>query len=205
MPIYTYTTIDDPLATNGTRAFGINASGQIVGTYQDNTGLHGFLLSGGTYTTIDVPSAATGETFVTGINATGQIVGTYADATGLHGFLETTFPNPSPPAGTTADMILRGANSHIVDAKCLGAMGGQGIVNGDVETVEVKEAVRAGGVVVRPDDLAHIVDAEGTGAARGQGIVEGGVDAVAEEEAVLLKSAVFEKEPHDLARVVDAL
>ena len=64
--------------------------------------------------------------------------------------------------------------------------------------------MRAGGVVVRPDDLAHIVDAEGTGAARGQGIVEGGVDAVAEEEAVLLKSAVFEKEPHDLARVVDA-
>ena len=136
-----------------------------------------------------------------------------------------------------------------VDALRSGAEGarGQGIVNGAVETVEVKEAVRAAaGVLIGPDDLARgidalcegqgcrakvnsgvsaaaqeeavgrgadevgaddlacIVDAKGLGAKRGQGIVEGGVDAVAEEEAVLLKSAVFEKEPHDLARVVDA-
>jgi hypothetical protein len=33
MPIHTYTTIDDPLATNGTDAFGINDNGQIVGQY----------------------------------------------------------------------------------------------------------------------------------------------------------------------------
>ena len=34
----TYTTLDDPLATNGTFAFGINALGQIVGAYRDASG-----------------------------------------------------------------------------------------------------------------------------------------------------------------------
>jgi hypothetical protein len=31
MPVYSYTTLDDPLATNATIASGINAAGQIVG------------------------------------------------------------------------------------------------------------------------------------------------------------------------------
>ena len=56
MPIYTYTTIDDSLGARGTLAFGINASGQIVGTYIDaNSRDHGFLYSGGIYTTLDDP------------------------------------------------------------------------------------------------------------------------------------------------------
>jgi hypothetical protein len=33
--------------------------------------------------------------------------GTMGDATGIHGFLMAPQPNPPPPAGTTADMILR--------------------------------------------------------------------------------------------------
>ena len=106
----TYTTLDDPLATNGTLAAGINASGQIVGYYATNTGNHGFLYNpnGGTYTTIDYPLAGPTGTLPFGINDMGQIVGTYFDnANNGHGFLETTLPNPPPPAGTTADMILR--------------------------------------------------------------------------------------------------
>jgi probable HAF family extracellular repeat protein len=48
MPVNTYTTLDDPLATNGTFAWGINASGQIVGSYGDaSIFYHGFLYSGG--------------------------------------------------------------------------------------------------------------------------------------------------------------
>jgi len=154
----------------------------------------------GLYATIDDPLAAFG-TVASGINAAGQIVGTYQNATGLHGFLETTFPNPSPPAGTTADMILRGANSHIVDAKCLGAIGGQGIVNGGVETVagEVKEAVQAGGVGVSPDDLARGVDARYKGfAGSRRGNVNGGVSAAAQEEAVESAGVVLVS-PDDLA------
>src|SRR5262249_60645152 len=38
----TYTTIDDPAATNGTFAFGINDSGMIVGQYMSSSGLHAF-------------------------------------------------------------------------------------------------------------------------------------------------------------------
>jgi uncharacterized membrane protein len=52
---------------------------------------HGFLLSGGQYTTLDDPNAGTGPfvgTFATGINARGDIVGQYQDAGGgFHGFL----------------------------------------------------------------------------------------------------------------------
>jgi hypothetical protein len=38
----TYTTLDDPLATNGTVINGINDAGQIVGSYTDGTGSHAF-------------------------------------------------------------------------------------------------------------------------------------------------------------------
>jgi probable HAF family extracellular repeat protein len=88
-----YTTLDDPKAGTGTgffvgtRAFGINGRGQIVGFYTDARFQdHGFLLSGGQYTTINDPNAA-GFTVAFGINARGQIVGSYIDASGQHGFL----------------------------------------------------------------------------------------------------------------------
>jgi probable HAF family extracellular repeat protein len=69
----TYTQIDVPGAVS-TLATGINAAGDIVGAYDDASGVsHGFLLSGGVYTTIDYPGAA--YTSVTGINDVGQIVG----------------------------------------------------------------------------------------------------------------------------------
>ena len=86
MPVYTFTTIDDPLATGfDTRALGINDAGQIVGTYTRGNS-HGFLLSAGVFTTIDDPFAD-GGTDVSGINASGQIVGTYFFAGIAHAFL----------------------------------------------------------------------------------------------------------------------
>jgi len=58
MPIYPYTTLDDPSGTLGTFARGINTSGQIAGYYVDSSNSsHGFLLSGGTYTALDDPLA----------------------------------------------------------------------------------------------------------------------------------------------------
>src|SRR5205823_5099108 len=81
-----YFTLNEPLATGneGTVASGINATRQIVGFYQDaNSHHHGFLLSGGVYTTLDDPSA-TDNTFAEGINGSGQIVGSYSNATGNH-------------------------------------------------------------------------------------------------------------------------
>src|SRR5262249_57246583 len=103
MPVYTYTTLDDPLAVMGTFAQGINASGQIVGSYVNNGG-HGFLLSGGTYTTLDDP-VATQSTSAQGINSAGQIVGYYGDSNFInHGFLLCggNYTTPDTPAAVHA-------------------------------------------------------------------------------------------------------
>jgi hypothetical protein len=49
MPIHVSNTFDDPSAITGTtHAFGVNDTDQIVGRFQNTTGQHGFLLSGGT-------------------------------------------------------------------------------------------------------------------------------------------------------------
>ena len=86
------TTIDVPGAA-GTRAYGINNAGEIVGYYYGsspgNIQYHGFHLANGRFTTIDVPGSYGTEAY--GINAAGQIVGVYWDAKGAavgrHGFL----------------------------------------------------------------------------------------------------------------------
>ena len=66
------------------QAFGINDRGDVVVGYF-GAGFKGFLLSGGIFTTIDVPGSA--ETNAWGINGRGQIVGEYEDAGRTHGFL----------------------------------------------------------------------------------------------------------------------
>jgi hypothetical protein len=52
-----FTTLDDPFATNGTFAYGINGAGQIVGYYFDSGGRHGFLETAGVYAPLDDPAA----------------------------------------------------------------------------------------------------------------------------------------------------
>ena len=99
---YTFSTINAPGATNGTYAYGINTAGQIVGSYQDATGiLHGYLDNGGTFSTVDVPRAR--GTNALGINPAGQIVGFYFDERGNHGFLDT--------GGTFSTLDVPGARS----------------------------------------------------------------------------------------------
>ncbi len=84
-----YTSVDDPLATNGTVTYSINNRGWIVGAYGSNT-VHGFLCQGGCkistdFTTIDYyPNAI--QTYTVGINDDSQIVGWYLDSSGIHGF-----------------------------------------------------------------------------------------------------------------------
>src|SRR5712672_2765341 len=104
MAIYTYATFDDPSAsTPFTLAHGLNGMGQIVGTYINTGTQHGFLLSAGTYTTIDDPLGAH-STEALGINGSGQIVGLYAIGSAQHGFLY----NPTGGIYTTID--FPGAN-----------------------------------------------------------------------------------------------
>src|SRR6516225_2327728 len=82
-----FTTLDVPSTPIAALARGINDSGQIVGTYfNGNLVSHGFLLSNGTLTTLDVPVSI--NTIPDAINASGQIVGHYQDSRlGVHGFL----------------------------------------------------------------------------------------------------------------------
>ncbi len=71
---YTYTSISVPGGTSAL-ARGLNNAGQIVGSYADNTGTHGFLYSNGAYTTINAPNGTSTE--LLGINNLGQIVYPY--------------------------------------------------------------------------------------------------------------------------------
>lgn len=81
-----FESIDVPGAV-ATRAFGINAQGDVVGSYTDATGTHGYLFSDGVFTTIDYPGAATTEPW--GINPRGDIIGRYtrSGVAGVRGFL----------------------------------------------------------------------------------------------------------------------
>ena len=63
------------MATGGTIAAGINDKGQIVGSYNNSTGAHGFLYDHGVYTTLDDPLGTL--TGAVGISDEGQIVGAY--------------------------------------------------------------------------------------------------------------------------------
>ena len=74
---FSFTQIDVPGAFY-TAATGINDAGQIVGSFVDSTGIHGFLYTGGSFTQIDVPGAFATQAF--GINDAGQIVGYFRTA-----------------------------------------------------------------------------------------------------------------------------
>lgn len=75
----------------GTVPFCINDPGQIVGDFVDATDgkRHGFLLSQGTYTTLD-PPGSNGFTVAEGINDAGTIVGLFLDTSNNpHGWILT--------------------------------------------------------------------------------------------------------------------
>ena len=100
----TFTTISDPLGTNGTFAFGVSGS-DIVGEYSPASGPpQGFLYNGSSYTTLSDPLGVNG-TFAYGISGS-NIVGYYIDASdNAHGFLYngtsyTTLDDPLGVNGT---------------------------------------------------------------------------------------------------------
>ncbi len=113
---YVYTTLYVPGSTYAD-ALGINNNGQIVGVFRTGSPagpFHGFLLSAGSYTQLDVPGTLSG-TIASGISGSGQIVGSYnqglngigsGSAFLLSGGTYTTLPVPSFGAlGITANAI----------------------------------------------------------------------------------------------------
>jgi len=79
-----YSSFEVP-AASATWGYDINNAGTVVGYYY-NLGNHGFMRSGGMYTTLDVPAGMNG-TYAYGINDAGAIVGYYWVTGGRHGFL----------------------------------------------------------------------------------------------------------------------
>jgi hypothetical protein len=68
-----FSTIDVPfVGVTATEADGINSDGQIVRTYTDANGSHGFLDIGGMFSSIDAPFGGVLGTFATGINDSGS-------------------------------------------------------------------------------------------------------------------------------------
>jgi len=80
----TYSTIDYPGAT-ATFAYGVNATGDVVGGYTASFVNHGFLLKNGVYTSVDFPGAYT--TTASAINDSGDIVGSFNNGLVTHGFI----------------------------------------------------------------------------------------------------------------------
>src|SRR5262249_52391983 len=110
MPFNIYPT---HLLADNTGAYGINASGDIVGVYSKGSDMGGFLYRSGTYTTLHVSGMM--YTGAYGINASGHIVGLCQEKTprGIktHGFfhisggLYATLDSPSTIFWTTAKGI----------------------------------------------------------------------------------------------------
>lgn len=84
----TFVSIEVPGA-QFTAARAITADGRIVGFFTDANGLtHGFLLVGGSLTSIDVPVPGARSTTALGINSRGDIVGSWVDSSGTtHGYV----------------------------------------------------------------------------------------------------------------------
>jgi uncharacterized membrane protein len=96
-----WSAIDYPGATS-TTALDVGPVGEIVGSYTDATGTHGYLRGGnGTFASIDFPNSV--FTRAAGINVHGEIVGTYRLPTdpvaARHGFLVSRgrFTTVDPP------------------------------------------------------------------------------------------------------------
>lgn len=83
---YSYTDIDYPGALISAPE-AVNDHGQVVGWYQDSTGIYGFYWDGTNYTSINFPGNS-GGTLAEGINNAGVISGEYLtnNATATHGF-----------------------------------------------------------------------------------------------------------------------
>jgi probable HAF family extracellular repeat protein len=85
---FNYCTIDYP-AGFGTYARGINSSGEIIGSYNDENGnLHALLIQNDTFIPL-APSSVLGTEYSDAykINDQGQVVGEECDSAGCHGFL----------------------------------------------------------------------------------------------------------------------
>lgn len=163
-----FTSFDVPGSTE-TLLFKVNDSGEIVGGYLEGPNVeHGFLLQGGSVTTIDVPGAV-GATQAEGINDQVQVTGTYFDATtGLEpGFLRqpdgsvVTIVPPNSGGYTEANGIN---NSGTIVGRDIGRFSqGFQFSNGSYTMINVPGATNTSlfGINNRGDIVGDYIDANG--------------------------------------------
>jgi uncharacterized protein (TIGR03437 family) len=105
-----FTTINFP-GSQGTNAYGINNSGQVVGSYQIVSGgtqtQNGFIYSQGSYNALNVPNAV--STAAAGINTAGQVVGGFqpTGSSNSSGFFfdgSTTYTTINYPGATATTL-----------------------------------------------------------------------------------------------------
>lgn len=124
-----FTQIDYPGA-RATEAWGINARGDIIGRYTvaDRRGTLGFLLTGGRFFDISIPSATAPDgkhlvTLPTKIGASGEIVGCYHDINGfvdMFGYVQRgqtidtfTLPSTIGPASAMHNGVIPGGRTIV--------------------------------------------------------------------------------------------
>ena len=131
------------VGATGTQLFRRNSGGATVGAYDGSGGgVHGLLLNGSAFQTIDYPGAK--YTYIRGINGSGTMVGSHSGPSGYVGFKRSTtgsfvkiqFPNQigtfptdisdtgvivgwvgtsSPPVGTSDGFVLANGKYVMVD------------------------------------------------------------------------------------------
>ena len=111
---YNFTTYDVPGSTR--TAVNGNSPHAIAGEFDDAGGkTHGFVLSNGVLTQIDVPGAS--FTSVNGINANGDISGIYIDAGGrFHGYFQSNgvLTTLDPPGAVRTQAEFLNAQGQVV-------------------------------------------------------------------------------------------
>lgn len=128
---FSFTTINIPGAYS-TTLNGISDSGEIVGTYTDTTGTHGFFDVNGSFTAINPP----GLVAVNGVNNSGQIVGGATVGGNLAIYAGFLYTNSSvvtikAPAPSTIGTVLWGINNS---GKIVGTVTDGSTVTGFVDT-----------------------------------------------------------------------
>lgn len=148
------------LGGNNSRAFDVNASGQVVGAsfVADNSVQHAFLDSGGTMQDLGALNAV--NSFGLGINDTGAVVGTLTFGAGQnnHGFL---YQN-----GTMIDLndlLSAGSGWVLRDAQGINDRGqivGQGLYNGEIRAYLLTPVPEPSSLWIWLIGLAAVVSAQ---------------------------------------------
>jgi hypothetical protein len=108
--LYTFNVVIGGVTATSTTPFGCNKNGEIVGTFTDGGGEHGFVYAYGGYFQFDYPGSSQTVAFgvagttINAINDNGDFVGFYSDGTKVNGFAQFV-AGPLKAAAATARKV----------------------------------------------------------------------------------------------------